>query len=307
MPNCFSAIIASMILVTGSTGFIGKKLVEKLEENSVDFRLLMSPGLPGSQLPKGKNFNVVLSSLGDKGSLRAALSNVDIVFHLAGVEREGSNADLRRFEVNNLEAFTDIAKAAGVNRFYYMSHLGADRNSAYGLMKAKGLGEEVVRNSGLPYTIFRSSWLFGDGDHFTESIARLIRKFMGFFFLPGEGTVLLQPLWIDDFVTAMVWSMDMPATVNQTLEVGGPEHLSFRDIAQQVADGMSKTPRFLNISPVQYSFFSQLIESNMKNPAINVYWMDYLAENRTTSLDSMARLFEINPARMKTKLSYLKG
>jgi hypothetical protein len=70
---------------------------------------------------------------------------------------------------------------------------------------------------------------------------------------------------------------------------------------------MGKLPRFLTISPVQYSFFTQMIENNMKNPPINVYWMDYLAENRTTSLDSMSRIFEINPARMKQKLTHLKG
>ena len=243
----------------------------------------------------------------DSGGLRSAFNKDDTVFHLAGIEQEGTKADLAKFEIQNLEMFTNIASQAGVKRFYYISHLGADRNSAYGLLKAKGLGEEVVRKSELPYTIFRSGWLFGDGDHFTQSIARLLKKFLGFFFLPGEGNVLLQPLWVDDFVTALIWSMEMPESLNTTIEVGGPEQLSYREIAQLVAEAMGRQPKFLNISPVQYSFFTQIVENNMKNPPINVYWMDYLAENRATSLDSMSRIFEINPARMKHKLSYLKG
>ncbi len=296
-----------MILVTGSTGFIGRKFIEKLETNSLEYRLLLPPGTVSGTLPKGKNYDIVLSSMEDSGSLRTAFNQVDTVFHLAGVEREGLKADLTQFEIRNLETFTDIAKKAGVNRFYYLSHLGADKNSAYGLLKAKGRGEEIVKKSGLQYTIFRSSILFGEGDHFTQSIARLIKKFLGFFFLPGEGQVLMQPLWVDDFVTAMIWSMDIPGALNQIIEIGGPEQLSYREIALQVGQAMGKNVNFLNISPVQYSFFTQMVENNMKNPPINVYWMDYLAENRTTALDSMSRIFEINPARMKLKLAHLKG
>ena len=101
--------------------------------------------------------------------------------------------------------------------------------------------------------------------------------------------------------------MDMPETINQVIEIGGPEQLSYREIAQLVGQALGKNPKFLNISPVQYSFLTQMIENNMKNPPINVYWMDYLAENRTTTLDSMSRMFEINPARMKLKLAHLKG
>ena len=307
MPSSSSDIIAGMILVTGSTGFIGNNFVRKLDDNSFDYRLLLSPGSTDGGLPRGKNYDLVMSSMDDSGGLRAAFNQVDFVFHLAGVEQAGLKANLSQFEIRNLETLTEIAKQVGVKRFYYISHLGADKNSAYGLLKAKGLGEEVVKKSGLQYTIFRTSWLFGEGDHFTQSIARLLKSFLGFFFLPGEGQVLLQPLWIDDFVTALLWSMDMPETINQVIEIGGPEQLSYREIAQLVGQALGKNPKFLNISPVQYSFLTQMIENNMKNPPINVYWMDYLAENRTTALDGMSRIFEINPARMKTKLTHLKG
>jgi NADH dehydrogenase len=307
MPSSSSDIIAGMILVTGSTGFIGNNFVRKLDDNSFDYRLLLSPGSTDGGLPRGKNYDLVMSSMDDSGGLRAAFNQVDFVFHLAGVEQAGLKANLSQFEIRNLETLTEIAKQVGVKRFYYISHLGADKNSAYGLLKAKGLGEEVVKKSGLPYTIFRTSWLFGEGDHFTQSIARLLKRFLGFFFLPGEGQVLLQPLWIDDFVTALLWSMDMPETIKQVIEIGGPEQLTYREIAQLVGQALGKNPKFLNISPVQYSFLTQMIENNMKNPPINVYWMDYLAENRTTALDGMSRIFEINPARMKTKLTHLKG
>ncbi len=296
-----------MILVTGSTGFVGKKLIEKLDANSLEYCLLLDPGSDHQTLPKGKHYDIVLSSMDDVGNLRSALNKVNYIIHLAGAEALGSKADLARLEVQNLEILTNAARQAGVERFFYISHLGADRHSAYGLLKAKGRGEEIVRKSGVNHSIFRTSFLFGEGDHFTESIARLIKIFLGFFFLPGEGKALLQPLWVDDFVTALIWSLDRSDLVNQTIEIGGSEQLSYREIAQQVGDAIKKRVKFLNISPVQYSYFTQMVENSMKNPPINVFWMDYLAENRTCELDSMSRLFEIYPARMKSKLSYLRG
>ena len=296
-----------MILVTGSTGFIGRKLLEKLDAEGLDYRLLLLSGEQQSFLPKEKNYDIVLSSMEDAGSLRSAFIDVETVYHLSISETLGSKADLAKLEVAYLDTFINIAKNAGIKRFFYVSHLGADKNSAYGLLKAKGMGEEVLRKSGLAYTIFRTSRLFGEGDRFTESIARLIRKFCGFFFLPGEGQVLLQPLWVEDFVTALVWSLDHNDLIDQTIEIGGSEQLSYREVAQLVADGMNRKIRFLKISPVNYSFFTQMIENRMKDPPINVYWMDYLAENRTCDLDSMSRIFDIQPARMKQKLSYLRG
>ena len=294
-------------MVTGSTGFIGKRLLAKLDSNGLEYRLLLLAGEEYQKLPRGKDYDIILSPMDDPGSLRSALNKVDCVIHLGGSEALGSKADLAKLEVQNLTTFSTVAREAGVKRFFYISHLGADKNSAYGLIKAKGLGEEVMRNSGLDFTIFRTSWLFGEGDRFTESIARLLRKFQGFFILPGEGQILLQPLWVEDFVTALIWSLDRRDLIGQTLQVGGPEQLSYREIAQIVADAIGKKVRFINISPVQYSFFTQFIEDRMKNPPINVFWMDYLAENRTCDLDSMSRNFEINPARLKHKLSYLRG
>jgi NADH dehydrogenase len=296
-----------MILVTGSTGFIGLKLLEKLDAEGLGYRLLLLSGEQQELLPKGKSYDIVLSSMEDTGSLRSAFIDIETVFYLSGSEALGSKADLAKLEVANLDTFTRIAKIAGVKRFFYVSHLGADKNSAYGLLKAKGLGEEVVRRSGLAYTIIRTGRLFGEGDRFTESIARLIRKFFGFFFLPGEGQVLMQPLWVDDFVTALLWSIDRDDLIDRTIEIGGSEQLSYREVAQLVADGMKRKIRFLNISPVNYSFFTQIVENRMKDPPINVYWMDYLAENRTCALDSMTRIFDIQPARMKQKLNYLRG
>ncbi len=306
MPNDNFCYNAGMILVTGGTGFIGGYLVRHLAELGKPYRMFLQPGIDQTNLPKQTNMNVTLSSFDDERGVSSALRGVDVIYHLVGVERAGVRANLMETEVSHLERLTNLAKQAGVRRFFYLSHLGADRASAYGLMKAKGIAESIIRKSGLTYTIIRSSMVYGEGDNFTMNLAKLIKMSPGVVLVPGDGSTLVQPLWVEDLVTSLIWALDMPATENAIIEVGGPEHLPFLDVMKLIGTQLGKKRRFVEFNPVQLSFLTQFLENRIKGFPTTVFWMDYLAENRTCSLDSMARNFGINPARMKHKLDYLE-
>ena len=86
-----------------------------------------------------------------------------MIYHLASVEQSAGHLDLQQVEVRDVEMLANTAYGAGVKRFIYLSHLGADRASAFGLMKAKGIAEHAIRQSGVPYTIIRSSMVYGEG------------------------------------------------------------------------------------------------------------------------------------------------
>ncbi len=305
MPNEIICYNAGMILVTGGTGFIGGYLVRHLDELGKPYRILLQPGVNQANLPKQTKMNVTLSSFDDERGLSSALRDVEVIYHLVGVERAGVKADLMETEVNHLEKLTSLAIQAGVKRIFYLSHLGADRASAYGLMKAKGIAESIIRKSGLTYTIIRSSMVYGAGDNFTINMARLISMSPGLVLVPGDGSTLVQPLWVEDLVTSLVWALDMPATENSVIEVGGPEHLPFLDVMKLIGGQLQKKRRYVAFSPVQLSFLTQFLENRIKGFPTTVFWMDYLAENRTCDLDSMPRNFGINPARMKNKMDYI--
>jgi NADH dehydrogenase len=296
-----------MILVTGGTGFIGGYLVRHLAELGKPYRMLLQPGIDQANLPKQTNMNVALSSFDDERGVSSALRGVEVIYHLVGVERAGVRANLMETEVSHLERFTSLARQAGVQRFFYLSHLGADRASAYGLMKAKGIAESIIRKSGLTYTIIRSSMVYGEGDNFTMNLARLIRMSPGLVLVPGDGSTLVQPLWVEDLVTSLIWALEMPATENAIIEVGGPEHLPFLDVMKLIGTQLQKKRRYVAFNPVQLSFLTQILENRIKGFPTTVFWMDYLAENRTCDLDSMPRNFGINPARMKNKIDYLNS
>ena len=183
-----------MILVTGGTGFIGRALIRHLVELGYPVRTLIRPSQTSPNLPLGIAVDVAVSSLTDERGLRAAMVGIDTVFHLASGEWRGPRESLMQIDIQGTRALVDSAVDAGVERLFYLSHLGADRASAYPVLKAKGIAEEFVRRSGLSYTILRSAIVYGPNDGFTTGIAQILSALPGIFIMPGEGRVQLQPL-----------------------------------------------------------------------------------------------------------------
>jgi len=303
----FPAIILVMILVTGGTGFVGRLLVRQLVERGHKVRLLLRPSKKTPNVPLSVPVEVAVTSLNDDRGLRAALRGVEVVFHLAGGEKQGARVDLEKVDIDGTRVLAQAAANARIDRFFYLSHLGADRASAYPLLKAKGIAEEYIRDSGVPHTILRSSILFGPNDGFTTGLALLIHASPGFLPLPGRGRTLLQPLWIEDLVTCILWSLDDPEKINQVLEVGGSEYLSLEQIAFILMDVINKH-RLLVAWPIPYlRAVTVLAEHTFPGFPSSVFWLDYLAVNRTCSVDSVPRLFGLMPARFSTRLDHLRG
>ena len=294
-----------MILVTGGTGFIGSHLVNQLTANGLPVRLLLNPSKKSPNLIKGQPVEVTLSSLLDERGLRAAMKDVDVIYHLASGEQLGSRADLMKVEIEGTRILSSLAKNAGVSRFIYVSHIGADRASAYPLLQAKGIAEYLIKESKINYTIIRSAIVFGEGDHFTSNLVRLIKKSPGFLFLPGDGTTLIQPLWIDDLVASLIWTLDKKDSINQIIEIGGPEYLSIKEIFIILLNKLKIKRSLFEITPVYLKTLTELLETFNKKYPTSIFWLDYLAENRICDLDAISRFFQITPARFSHHLDHL--
>ena len=201
---------------------------------------------------------------------------------------------------------SQVAAEAGVKRFFFLSHLGADRASAYPVLKAKAIAEENIRRSGVKHTILRSALVYGLGDHFTSGLARLLNALPLFFFVPEEGGTLLQPIWVEDLVTCLVWALDNELTINQTYSIGGPEYLTFNHIIQSVMAHIKLHRRLVHIFPPYLRAMTVLLEYMFPALPVSVYWLDYLATNRTCSLDTLTRVFNILPSRFDHRLDHLQ-
>jgi uncharacterized protein YbjT (DUF2867 family) len=296
-----------MILVTGGTGFIGRALVRNLVQSGQTVRILIRPSPRSPSLPVGVPVEVAVSSLNDVRSLRAAMVGIDTIYHLAGVERRGAYASLMSVDIQGTRAVAQAAADARVERIFYLSHLGADRASAYPVPKAKAIAEEAIRRSGIDYTILRSSIVYGPNDGFTTGLARLISTTPYIFLVPGDGQTLLQPLWVEDLATCMVWALDEDTTRNQIYEIGGPEYQTFIEVLDLVMEAIDTHRRIIPVRPPYLRGLTVFLESILPGLPVSVYWLDYLATNRTCALDTIPRVFKLMPSRMRQHLGYLHG
>lgn len=294
-----------MILVTGGTGFIGRALVRQLVEAGYEVRTLIRPSPDTPRLPKGVPVEVAVASLNDVRGLRAAMRGVDVIYHLAGGEGKRDGDSLFDIDIEGTRNLVEAAAETGIQRIIYISHLDADRASAFPVLKAKGIAEEHIRKSGIPYTILQASAIFGPEDNFTIYLDRLIRMSVGIFPLPNGGKVILQPLWIEDLVTCMLWSLDTPETLNKTYAIGGSEYFTLRQITEVVLRASGRRRLIVPMSSPFLRMLTVFLEQILPKFPASGFLLDYFATDRTCEVDTLPRIFGLMPARFTYRLDYL--
>ncbi len=296
-----------MILVTGGTGFVGRAVLRHLTAAGLRVRTLLKPAQRSPRLPAGVPVDVALAALDDPRGMRAALVGIEAVVHLASGERTGQLNALQRTDIDGTRTLAEACAQAGVRHLVYVSHLGANRESAYPVLRAKALAEEHIRASGVPHTILRSGVVFGEDDHFTRPLAMIAASVPLVFLLPGEGDSLLHPLWVEDLATAVAWTLEDRQPTGNALEIGGPEFHSLRQVMTLILPAAGLTRILLPTRQPYLRAGAALLRRLLPRPPITPFLLDYLASNRTAEIDSMPRLYGLQPSRLESHLDYLRG
>jgi len=299
-------MVAMRVLVTGALGFLGRRLLPLLHEAGYRVRVLLPAETRQPELPRGVPLEVALGGFQNLADLQAALSRVDVVLHLATAEHRGPRGSLQQSDVQSTQNLIRAAQGRYRPLILYFSHLGAGPHTAYPVLRAKGLAERALRQSGLPYIILRCGPVFGAHDHFLFPLARWIRMMPGLVPLPAGGHALLHPLWLEDLVAVVLTLLEEPElALGQTLSLGGPEHLSLRDIVALLSQHLGLRRAIVPMPPVLMRLWLLFWQNLSTKAPLTTFWLDYVAVHRTADPNILPRLFGILPERLASVLPLL--
>jgi uncharacterized protein YbjT (DUF2867 family) len=217
-----------VILLTGGTGFVGGHVVRALREGDRPVRCLVRNRGKAGEL-EALGCELVEGDMTDAQSLRRAVDGVDTVVHLAAI-RQGSDEQFERIMTQGTRDLVAAAKEAGATRFVLMSALGVSEESKdlvpyYG---AKWEMEQAVQGAGIPYVIFRPSFVFERDGGILPTFSKLARL-MPVTPIIGSGEQRIQPIWAGDVAAYFDRAIDLEAVTNRTFELGGPDVVSWNE------------------------------------------------------------------------------
>src|SRR3990172_9227372 len=291
-----------MILVTGGSGFIGRRVVARLADGGNGVRVVARGQRP-ADLPEG--VEAVNADVLSGEGLAEAMSGVEKVVHTVAVIRESGGQTFEGVIRRGTERVSDAAKLAGVGKLVHLSAIGAQDNPTYPYLYAKWWAERAVASSGVKYTILRPSIVFGEGDEFINALAGLVR-YNPIVPVAGNGKARFQPIWVEDLVTCTVACLDEDAHDGETLEVGGPEHLTYDEMLDIVKQALGKSRLKAHAPLALMRPLAQVMEWVLPKPPVTKDQLKMLALDNTTDTDSVMRNFGVQPRRLADSLDYIK-
>ena len=224
------------VFITGATGYVGKVVLKHLLAAGHEPVCLVRPGSEG-KLKSFKGLKIVSGDVRKPDTLVGAMEGARAVIYLVGaiMENRQKGATFEALHYKGAKHVIEEAKIAGVKRFLHMSAIGSRPEAVSCYHQTKFKAEEYLKASGLTYTIFRPSLIYGPGDDHINLFAKMI-KYSPVLPVMGAGTNLFQPVYVETVAQGFVAALKTPVAANKVYEVGGPEKFS----NDQLLDAISK-------------------------------------------------------------------
>jgi uncharacterized protein YbjT (DUF2867 family) len=220
----------STVLVTGATGFIGRRLVPALIDAGHEVRAMTRR--PESYDGPGE---AVGADVMDADSLRPALEGVDAAIYLV---HSLDDPDFERKDADAARNFSAAAAAAGVEQIVYMGGLGDEGNDLSPHLRSRREVEGLLGSDGVPVTVLRAAIVVGHGGISWELTRQLVKNLPAMVVPKWVGT-RTQPISIDDVVRYLAGVVGKEEALGRVFEIGGPETLTYREMLQGVALAMN--------------------------------------------------------------------
>lgn len=227
------------IAIAGGTGFLGRHVVEALHARGHKVLLLARarrPGVEGAEL-------LPVDVARDPLPLER-LRGCDALVNLVGIKRERGAQTFEAVHVEGTRRLVAACREAALRRFVHVSVVASRPDAESPYHDTKWRAEELVRRSGLDFTILKPAVIYGRGDDMVTHLVRMIR-FAALFPVVGRGDSILQPVDVRDVAEAVAAALERPAAIGGTYDVVGPARLTLREVVGTVARGASLPVRIM--------------------------------------------------------------
>jgi uncharacterized protein YbjT (DUF2867 family) len=229
------------VLLTGATGFVGQAVLAQLLKDGWEVVTVARHLLQNGPIPGVLQVAADITGVGWQRWCEGCTAMIHLVGIIGEQPRKGVTFD--RLHRVATERVVTACKTFGVRRLVHMSALGARADASTPYLRTKWQGEEVVRGSGLEWTIMRPSVIFGPGDGFTSALAGAV-KTAPIFPVFGDGHYKVQPIAVAEVAECFVKALELPEAEGQVYELGGPEALPYNEVLLRVAAAL-ELGRFL--------------------------------------------------------------
>ncbi|RYX85418.1 NAD-dependent epimerase/dehydratase family protein [bacterium] len=272
------------IAITGGTGFVGRHLARALVEAGHQV-VLLSRGNDTRDLSvrslDGVQFRQV--GLDSVDELATAIEGCDAIAHCAGINREIGEQTYERVHVQGTRNVVEAAKRAGIPKIALLSFIRARPNCGSAYHESKWQAEQIVRSSGLDYTVLKEGMTYGVGDHMLDHLSHTIHS-MPLFATVGLSEKAIRPVAIEDVVRILIACLTEGRLKNQTVPVLGPQRMRLSDAVFKVAR-LSHRPVLVFPFPViGHKILASIFERLMPIPLISSAQVFMLSENMEQAL-----------------------
>ncbi len=241
----------------------------------------------------------------DAESLERACDGVDGVVHMVAVVRETGNLTFHRVNYEGTVNLLRAAEAAGARRFVDASTIGASSDPAVPYLYSRWMAEQEIERSPVAHTILRFSVGFGEGDEFFNVLGALV-KASPVVPIAGDGTARFQPIAADDAARCLAASVDDDGNAGQMLELGGPEHHTYDEMIDIIAQTVGVRAAKVHVPLDVFGPVVSVMEALMPRPPVTSEQLKMLGIDNTTALDSVEASFGFAPRPMKGNIDYIK-
>ena len=302
------------VAIIGGTGFVGSYLVDALLDAGHEPHVLVRPGSE-NKLHRASECSITKGDLDSTDAIDTVVKGCDAVIYNVGILREHPREGItfEALQYRGAESVAEAAKRAGVRRFLLMSANGIDSaETPYQTTKLRA--EAMIRESGLDYTIFRPSVIFGDPRGTMEFATQLYRDMVrmplpgvGFHtgLSPASGEVLMSPVHVRDVADAFASALIDDSTIGKCFMLGGPEVVSWPQMLQRIAAAVGKT-KFILPMPIGVMKLGATLFDWLPFFPVTRDQLTMLADGNTAEPDELAQLIGRQPAEFSPgNLAYL--